>query len=587
VGPDARKLYTYQELPIGATAVGMPPEKRRTGLWRYIRPRLETRLPPCQEACPAGNWIQRFVGLAGAGELEAAVSALWLENPFPGLCGRVCYHPCQESCNRAELDGATSIQAVERHLADRFLGEDLRPPVMRERTGRRVAVVGSGPAGLAGAFFLTVLGHRVTVFEAREELGGVPRLGIPAYRLPREILDREIERVLALGVEVRTGVRIGRDLGLSELLDQYEALLLATGAWASPPLGLPGEDLEGVSRGLDFLTGLNLGETPDLRGRVLVVGGGNTAIDVVRTLLRLGAGPRLLYRRTREEMPAHDQEIEEAEEEGAALEFLLAPKAIHKGPGGGLVLSCDRMKIQGTDDQGRARAVPVAGEGLGIEADRIILATGEVPDLSFMDGKLETEGVCLAADDWGRTSEPRVFAAGDLGGRPWTVSRAIGSAKRAAIALDRFLAGENPAELIKEGRLARTMRAHLGLAREAEGDREGGVSLTELNLAYSSPSPPARPRRLAPAERKGNFQEVDRGLPPAEAEAEAARCLSCGVCRECGNCYLFCPDGAVQREPGGGGYAIDYDYCKGCGICAAECPVAAITMEAEGGPELG
>ena len=586
LGPDPRHLYTYQELPIGSTAVGLPPEKRQTGLWRYTRPRLETRLPPCQEACPLGNWIQRFVSLAGAGEIKEAVSALWLENPFPGLCGRVCYHPCQDSCNRAELEGATSIRAIERQLADRFLDQPLSPPVVKEKTGQKVAVVGGGPAGLAGAFFLTVLGHQATVFETREELGGIPRSGIPAYRLPREILDKEIADILALGVEVRTGVRIGRDLEMADLLEEHQALLLATGAWQSPSLNIPGQDLDGVERGLDFLARFNTGQTPDLEGEVLVIGGGNTAIDVIRTLLRLGVGPRLLYRRTREEMPAHRTEIEEAEEEGAEFRFLLSPQAIKESPQGGLTLTCDRMEIQGTDDQGRARVAPVAGEELEIRAGRIILATGEVPDLSFIDSGLETKGGCLAADDWGRTGEERVLAAGDVSGRPWTVTRAIGSAKRAAIALDHLLRGDDPGELIAKGRMARTMRAHLGLAREV-GTGEEGVGLVELNLAYGSSSAPARIRRLPPKEREGNFQEVDQGLAESDLQEEAGRCLSCGVCRSCGNCYLFCPDGAAAPDPETGEYRIDYDFCKGCGICAVECPVAAITMEAEEGGGLG
>ncbi len=582
LGPDPQHLYTYRELPIGATAVGLPPQKRKTGLWRYMRPTIIERTPPCQAACPAGNWIQRFVGAVAAGRDEEAYQALKLENPFPGVCGRVCYHPCEEACNRVEVDGATSIHAVERHLAERFAKRSQTPPAAAKEKNRRVGVVGSGPAGLAGAYFLRLMGYWVTVFEATEALGGTPRLGIPPYRLPREVLDREINDVLALGVEAKTGLRVGRDVSFEHLAAEFEALLLATGAHGAKALGLPGEDLPGVHRGLDFLARFNLrGEAAPGRD-ILVVGGGNAAIDVVRTLLRLGRRPRLIYRRTRQQMPAHDEEIEEALAEGARMEFLLSPTGIRRLEGGRLGLKCAGMELQGLDRSGRPEAVLVPGQEEFFEADQIILAIGETPDLSYLPLELNPAQGFIPAAEWGQTQLPHVFAAGDAFQAPWSVAQAIGSAKRAAIALDRHLSGEDPARLAAAGNLAQTMRAHLGLADKAEAAGREVVRLSDLNRAYILKTPALKPGKLTPDKRRGNFEEVVQGLDGEAARSEAGRCLSCGVCRLCGRCYLFCPDAAVRLDAEKGRYVIDYDYCKGCGICGLECPVAAIDMESEG-----
>jgi len=581
LGPDPQESYSYLELPIGSTAVGMPAQGRPTGLWRYLRPRLQARIPPCQEACPLGNWIQRFVAAAAADDLAGAWWALRLENPFPGLCGRVCYHPCQEACNRRDLDQATSIRAIERHLADRHFDQPPRPPLVRDKQSARVAVVGAGPAGLAGAYFLALLGYQSTVFEAGREPGGIPQTAIPAYRLPRRVLNKEIQDILALGIDLRLGCRIGRDLTFADLLAGYEAVLLASGAQLSPALDLPGQDSPGVFQGLDFLQGRHFDEPVDRGQRILVIGGGNAAIDVSRTLIRLGRSPAILYRRTRSEMPAHPAEIEDALAEGVEIHYLLAPTAIREGRTGGLSLECARMELAGPDSSGRPRAVPRPGPSASFEADQIILAAGQRPDLAYLPPEVERAGDRVRVNDWGQTSLARVFACGDVLDQPWTVTRAVGSAKRAAIALDLFLRGEDLAGLAASGGPPRTMREHLGLE---ESSRPGSpaVTLADLNLAYCPSRPGREPERLAPEERRRDFSEVDLGLDEAAALEEAGRCLSCGVCRMCGNCYLFCPDGAVRLVTETGRYAIDYDYCKGCGICQNECPVAAITMETEG-----
>lgn len=580
LGPDTQKLYTYIELPIGATAIGLPPG-RKTGLWRYMRPTFEEKIPPCQEACPLGNWVQRFVIGVSQGNLAEAWWALRLENPFPGVCGRVCYHPCEEACNRKELDGVTSVQAIERYLADHFFDKYIKPPILREKQAKKTAVVGSGPAGLACAYFLALMGYEVTVFEALNELGGVPQIGIPAYRLPRNILNKEIQDVFSLGIEVRSGCKVGKDIEFSELLE-YDAVFLATGAHRESSLNIPGEEYKGVYRGLEFLSRFNKKESIDLGKKILVIGGGNVAIDVVRTLLRLDSQPILLYRRTRMEMPAFSEEVDEALEEGAQMQYLLSPTTILKSEKKGLFVECARMKIEGSDPDGRACVVPLEGENASFQADQIILATGEVPNLSYLPENFQLTNGLLWVNEWGQTNLENVFAGGDIIDQPWTVSEAIGSAKRAAIAMDHYLRGNDLREIAKKRSLARTMREHLGLDGNAISSDRKVATIQDLNLVYSSPSSRRTITKLPPSYRVGNFKEISSGLNSEEAREEAERCLSCGVCCMCGNCYLFCPDGAVQLDSKNGRYAIDYEYCKGCGICQNECPAGAIAIKPEG-----
>lgn len=579
VGPDNQDLFTYMELPIGATAIGMPPDKRQTGLWRYMKPLFEERTPPCEDTCPLGNWIQRFIAEFGSENLEEAWRILKLENPFPGVCGRVCYHPCEGSCNRIELEGATNIHSIERHLADHFFELTSQPAIQREKLDKKIAIVGSGPAGLACAYFLASFGYGVTVFEAENRLGGIPQIGIPEYRLPRKILDKEIKNILSLGIEVRLSCRVGKDIDFTELLE-YDAVFLATGAHCSRSLGIPGEEHEGVFQGLEFLKKFNFSHPFDLGDKVIVIGGGNTAIDVVRTVLRLGKQAGILYRRTRNEMPAYAEEIEDALDEGTHIQFLLSPISILRRDEGGLTLECAKMKLAGLDKDGRMRPVPIEGEPITFNADNIILATGEVPDLSYLPQDFSLEKAQIPVNEWGQTTNEKVFAGGDIIAQPWTIADAIGSAKRAAIAIDVFLReGKIPKDLRN---LPQTMREHLGLV-ESRPDGQRQIAASEhMNFAYDRFSPGIKQGKSSPEDRTRNFNEVHEGLAFDDALEEAKRCLSCGVCRMCGNCYLFCPDSAVYLDEEKGRYIINYDYCKGCGICHNECPVATLDLEAQG-----
>ena len=579
LGPDIQKLYTYYELPIGATAIGLPPG-RSTGLWRYNKPVFQVKVPPCQNACPAGNWIQKFIAETGSENFDNAWEALILENPFPGICGRVCYHPCELSCNRKELDSATSIHSAERYLADHFFQQPLAPPKTREKQNKKVAVVGSGPAGLACAYFLIMLGYETVIFEANEELGGMPQIGIPRYRLPKRILDKEIKDILALGVEVRKGCRVGQDLPFKELL-AYDAVFLATGAHRATPTGIPIETQENIYQGLDFLAQTNRGQPLEFGKKVVVIGGGNVAVDVCRTLIRQGCAPALLYRRNRNEMPAHPDEICDAEDEGLQLQYLLAPISISPSNSGGISLECTKMKLEGTGPDGRPQIVALDGVTQSIEANQIILATGEIPDFSYLPDDIQLSNGLVQVNEFGQTSIEKVFAGGDITAKPWTVADAIGSAKRAAIGLDHYLRGDDLQEIIRQGTIAKTMRAHLGIEETPTSDAREVATFQDLNLMYTCALPTHSSEKIPVDARICGFNEVDCGLNGTTAVEEAQRCLSCGACKMCGNCYLFCPDGAVEFDPALEQYVINYQYCKGCGICFRECPVGTICVKTE------
>ena len=371
----------------------------------------------------------------------------------------------------------------------------------------------------------------------------------------------------------------GKDVDFEDLLE-YDAVFLATGAHLGRTLGIPGEELEGVYQGLDFLKTFNFSHPLNLGEKVIVIGGGNTAIDVSRTVLRLGRKAGILYRRTRNEMPAYDEEIDDALEEGTQIQHLLSPVSIQKSKQGGLSIVCVRMKLEGKDKDGRMRPVPIEGETVSFEADNIILATGEVPDLDYLPEDFSLKKTQIPVNEWGQTENEKVFAGGDIIAQPWTIADAIGSAKRAAIAIDVFLREGKIQEDTKS--TPRTMREHLGFVEpHADGDQKIASS-EDMNLDYERLLSGMEQGKLTPENRTQNFEEVHQGLAFNDALEEARRCLSCGVCRMCGNCYLFCPDSCVYLDEEKGRYVIDYEFCKGCGICHNECPVATIELVAQG-----
>jgi len=522
----------------------------KTGAWRSERPLYVDRLPPCNDACPAGENIQRWLYEAEAGGYEAAWRALVEDNPLPAVMGRVCYHPCTTACNRAQLDEAVGINSVERFLGDAAIEHRWRLPAPAAASGKRVLIVGAGPSGLSAAYHLARLGHEVVIRDAGERPGGMMRFGIPTYRLPRDVLDAEIERILELGVTLESGCRV-TDILKSMSEGAFDAAFLAVGAHIAKRAYIPAGEAAHVLDAISLLRGMEEGERPVLGRRVVVYGGGNTAMDAARTAKRLGASDAIVvYRRTRERMPAHDSDVQEALEEGVQMRWLSTVKHADSG-----TLLIERMEL---DEQGFPQPT---GELEELEADSLVLALGQEADLSLLDGVpgLEVkDGVVQVAPNM-MTGYPGIFAGGDMVPAERTVTVGVGHGKKAARHIDAWLRG----------------------AQGAPGPRHELVGFEQLNTWYFSDAPRTVVGQLELVRRQSTFEEVQLGLDESNALFEARRCMSCGNCFECDNCYGVCPDNAVIKLAAGERYAFDLDYCKGCGICARECPCGAIVMEPE------
>ncbi|MDP8254204.1 MAG: NAD(P)-binding protein [Candidatus Alcyoniella australis] len=561
-------------------------EHNATGSWRYLRPSFQNKVPPCNNGCPAGNDIEGFIRLIGERRFLDAWVRLKQENPLTRTCGRVCFHPCEGKCNRREHDQALSIQALERFAGEHAQRSAL-PGVVRPSSGKRVAIVGAGPAGLSAAFHLARMGHAVTLLEKHDKPGGILRYGIPAYRLPREVLDDEIEDILSLGVELRCGVRVGQggDVGFDELAD-YDALFIAVGAHSSRSLGIPGENAARVIPGLELLRRIGAGEQPDVGSRAVVIGGGNTALDAARSLLRHGARADVYYRRSRAEMPAFEDEIEEAVREGVGLYMLEGPVRIELDDEGNVRgLTMMRMRLGAPDASGRRRPEPIEGSEHHIEADTVIAAIGETVDSSSLPPGLQTEDDgSLQVDEFGRCSQGGMLAGGDVTPILRTVVTAVGSGKLAAIAIDMRLAGEPPDKVEQLMRIGQggsiSISRYLdsGEAHAAYDDANTVVQFEQINTAYFPHLERGQSAHSPMPQRIKDFSEVNAGLDEAAAMREVERCFHCGLCTECDNCYIFCPDVAVIPREGEFGYDVNYDYCKGCGICASECPRSCIIL---------
>lgn len=575
-------LETEDDMPLLPMSLGST-LYNKTGSWRHVRPIYRNKTSPCNQACPAGEDIVAYLGLAAKGEYAQARLRLLEENPFPGVCGRVCPHPCESECNRAQLGGAIAIHAMERFLADLPADRALPRTELPVASDDRVAVIGAGPAGLSCAYQLARRGYRVTVFEALPVAGGMMRVGIPSYRLPRDVLDAEIGAIVALGVEIRTRMRLGDNLSFEDLHD-YQAVFLAVGQHRSRKLGIPGEDTQGVLPGLGFLRQVNLPGKVSVGRRVAVIGGGNTAMDSARAALRFGASEvMVLYRRSRHEMPAVPDEVEETEQEGVELEFLTTPVEVLKENGRVTGLRCVRMRLAAPDESGRRRPEPIAGSEYTVQVDTVIPALGQEADLSFLSEPMlkHVERGLIVTNEATQVPYGRArFAGGDAATGFGTVAHAIGSGKRAALAIDR---------LLRDGELDGfpPLTDHVRVApRDVD---PAVVRFEDLNLAYfTEEQRTAQPQRPA-MERIKDFAEVNLGFAESDALREAERCFSCGTCNQCDTCWLFCPDVSVRRVGpippslgwGAQAYEVDYDYCKGCGICAEECPREAIAIEEE------
>ena len=556
----------------------------KTGTWRYLRPRFENKISPCGEGCPAGQDMEGAMALIGKGKFLEAWDLLKEENPFPAVCGRVCFHPCEASCNRGDFDEAVSINALERFTAEVASRQGRKPHGKRERRKEKVAIVGSGPAGLTCAYHLARMGYGVTVFEALPVLGGMLRVGIPEYRLPKGVLEEEIDQILELGVKVEVNARLGEGFPLAAL-KEYQAVFLAMGNHRSKNLGIPGEAVEGVMSGVEFLKSVNLGRKVILGKRVAVIGGGNTAIDAARSALRLGGKPFILYRRTREEMPAFPAEILEAEEEGIEISYLVSPVQAMAEKGKVSKLECVKNRLGPSDEDGRRRPMPIKGSNFLMAVDQIISAIGEEADLSGVPKQVGVKENVIRTDERGGTKQSRIFAGGDIVHQPHTVVHAIASGKRAAIFMDCFLQKKTWEGLFDAIRIGE--RGSLSIQRYLQDEKERlpvhspTVRLKDLNLDYFDYKKRPRMPKVQVAKRIGSFEEVNLGLSGETAVEEARRCFHCGVCNLCDNCYILCPDVAILKPGEDRPNIVDYDHCKGCGICVEECPRDAMVMEEE------
>ena len=521
-----------------------------TGSWRTSRPEYLDRLPPCNNACPAGENIQAWLFHAESGDYEAAWRSLVQNNPLPAVMGRVCYHPCEGACNRAQLDSSVGINSVEHFLGDEALkrGWKFDPPAAS--TGKKVLVVGAGPSGLSAAYHLARLGHQVAIHEAGPMAGGMMRFGIPAYRLPREVLDGEVRRILDLGVELKLNAKVD-DVLATQKAGGFDAVFLAVGAHIAKRAYIPANEAAKIMDAVQVLRGMEGEAKPLLGRRVVVYGGGNTAIDVARTAKRLGAEEAMIvYRRTREKMPAHDFEVQDAIEEGVLIKWLSTIKEAGEG-----AITVEKMRL---DEKGVPQPT---GEFETLEADSVVMALGQDVDLSLLDRVpgMQIEGGVVKVGPNMMTSHPGIFAGGDMVPAERTVTVAVGHGKKAARHIDAWLKG----------------------GTYDAGAKHELAEYAKLNTwYYSDASKTVRPM-LDMQKRVTSFDEVVMALDETTALFEARRCLSCGNCFECDNCYGVCPDNAVVKLGPGNRFRFNYDYCKGCGVCAAECPCGAIRMVPE------
>lgn len=550
-----------------------------TGRWGFQKPFTRFKIAPCQEACPAGIDIPQFLDFIIEGKMEEALLTILKENPLPGVCGRVCFHPCEKNCNRGKFDEPASIQALERYASD-SVSNGVRINPNSHRFPKRVAIVGGGPAGLSCAYFLSLLGHRVTIFEAKREPGGVMRWGIPEYRLPKSILKREIQRILALPIEIKTGVRVGKDIPFNKL-DQYDAIFLSPGAGLNTSLAIQGENLKEVLLGGEFLERINSGDKISLGKETIVIGGGNTAIDVARSALRLGSKVTVVYRRTRDEMPALSDEIDEAEEEGVQFEFLAQPVEISQAQRKRLIIKFQRLKLGGVDQSGRRKAIPVKGEFFNLKADQLFTAIGEKTDLSWIPKEYVQKGLIEFRPSG------KVFAGGDAIDQPRTIVNAIASGKRAAISIDLFFQGKSNEDLASRigvgNKGSISMESYLSWKERGQWPEPKEVALySQINTLYFSPSRRVQIPKKPFTKRLRSFLEVNMGIRPDQARFSASRCFSCGTCNYCYNCYFFCPEGAVSLDPINRVRSVDFEHCKGCGTCVKACPRNVVEMRRGG-----
>lgn len=521
-----------------------------TGSTRKKRPLYVDFLPPCNQACPAGEDIQSWLDLAQSGDYFEAWKKLTEENPMPAIHGRVCYHPCETSCNRGFIDNSVSIHSVERFLGDLAITENWKFPAIKEKTGKRILIIGAGPSGLSAAYHLARLGHKVSIYEAGPLPGGMMHFGIPAYRLPRNILMTEIKRIEEMGVSFRLNYKV-TDILKEKTEGDFDAVFIAIGAHIGKKTGIPAREAGKILDAVTFLKDVELGNQPKIGRRVAIYGGGNTAMDAARTAKRLGAEEALIiYRRDREHMPAHDFEADEALSEGVKIHWLRTIKNLDSTS-----LTVERMDVVD------GKPVPT-GEFETLEADSLILALGQDTETDFLKGvegiEFKSDGT-VVVDNAMMTGQAGIFAGGDMVPSERTVTVATGHGKKAARNIDAWLKGATYQKAVNNPL----------------------VGVEQLHVWYRTFAPPKSQNHLEPEKATAGFDEIVAGYSPEEAKYEAQRCLSCGNCFECDGCFGACPEKAIIKLGKGKRYRFDYQLCTGCGVCYEQCPCHAIELTPE------
>ena len=556
-------------------------EINKTGTWRFVRPKYHEKTAPCSAACPAGEDIARIEMLSNQGRYQDAVETILLENPFPGACGRVCFHPCETVCNRAGFDDPVAIHSLERFLGDIAMKDDLTLKLKKfPLNGKTVGIVGAGPSGLAAGYFLSQLGYSCDIYEARSEPGGILRWGIPRYRLPDNVVASEIERIKKTGVNIICNTPITQSF-LQDVKDRYHAIFIGCGHGRSLKMNIPGETM--AFDGLEFLSRLREGQAVPSNGTAAVIGGGNTAIDVARSLIRLGSTTTLVYRRRKQDMPAFKDEVEMADWEGVRIMELVSPLEI-KEDNGEYILSLQRMKTSGMEtERGQARVIPDGQMTHHLRVQKIIVAIGAEPSSPWQFPSHKNADILYLSHCTFKDSEPPLLFGGDLTNTVKSVADAVASGKQAAMALDIFfklgrhaitdrlnscLVGNGP---------ALSMECYTGGKRLARNSHI--VSHDDINFDYFSQTFRVESKPIAIDKRMNSFDEIDPTLTINQAMEETRRCFNCGICNACDNCRIFCPEIAVMLK--GSERQINLDYCKGCGICVFECPRSAMDLEEE------
>lgn len=529
------------------TPIDLQAHSKGTGALRTQRPVYVDFLPPCNNACPAGENIQAWLALAQEGKYFEAWQQLVQDNPMPAIHGRVCYHPCEDNCNRNFVDSTVSIHAVERYLGDTAIAEGWRVEFDRPKGGKRVLVIGAGPSGLSAAYHLTRLGHTVEIYEAGPVAGGMMHFGIPAYRLPRDIIAAEVQRIEDMGVKIRLNYKV-EDILAEKEAGKFDAVFVAIGAHIGKKTAIPARDAGQILDAVTFLRDVDAGNPPKLGRRVAIYGGGNTAMDAARVAKRIGVDEALIvYRRDREHMPAHEFEADEALAEGVKIHWLRTIKSIDQN-----TFTVEIMRIE------NGRPVPT-GEFETLEADALILALGQDTDTDFLKNipgiQFKDDGTVIVGIDM-MTGAEGLFAGGDMVPSERTVTVAVGHGKKAARYIDGYLR-QKP---------------------YAPAPKHPVVGHERLHVWYQTFAPQREQQHLAAELATKGFDEVVAGLTETEARYEAQRCLSCGNCFECDGCYGACPEDAVIKLGPGKRYKFNYDACTGCAVCFEQCPVHAIEM---------